>query len=661
MSPTAISLKFIPKEPLNIGVRCVGHLDVSLGIMIGPYFQLVSADGTTYKCSALVLCPGDPPDIVFEVEAKQSRETLFVELYDGNAAYRYNIEFAVEPGNGDVMVAWTLQDEKGTLCVPRSEQRWRGGFFSCNGFDYTVPDQTKNSLTFGHVWEHLGSVHTKSPLHVLIWGGDQIYADRILFDVKWLKEWINFEYDKKWSIEMDEATLAEVARYYYDTYLDTYNRPEVRLALQNIPGLQQWDDHDSFDGAQSYPDEIRESPVMQGLFGLAQKFRLLFQHHTTAEKARGHGLFGNKGYNFVTQLGPRVVALGTDGRTERTMRTVQDVETWDMIFKRLQEMPDTVQHLLCIIPIPFSYIRMRPAEKLFDFLKNRSQAFRNIPGIKSTNSVFGLPELYDDLLDEWTHEAHIKERDTQLARFQDLAKTRHVRVTFLSGDVHCAAVSRFRTDSAPCPLNDYRLMYQIIASAIVNQSPPAKACIAYHYLPTKWHPLSSTDEELVEMFERRPEGGKRVRHRKIMPNRNWCYFEEVGAGGSMGNSTAPAQRLQTKHVHQLSWFRNNDAFDRKNGYPSTLGPTSSSKGLGDSGKPIHEHHHGIFCHHRASKHLHRHGLGKHAKESDHDDHNVQDELRNGLLLRIWLESREKDVHDGRHMASYEVVTPDLQM
>jgi hypothetical protein len=36
---------------------------------------------------------------------------------------------------------------------------------------------------------------------------------------------------------------------------------------------------------------------------------------------------------------------------------------------------------------------------------------------------------------------------------------------------------------------------------------------AYHYIRNDWHPIDKTEESLVEMFERRPEGGKHVRHR----------------------------------------------------------------------------------------------------------------------------------------------------
>lgn len=425
---------------------------------------------------------------------------------------------------------------------------------------------------------------------------------------------------------------------------------------------------------------------MLGLVQTAQKFRLLFQHHTTPLNARKHGLFGAFGHNYVAQLGPRLAAIGTDGRTERNWKQVQDGKTWDMIFDRLHKVAPTTQHLIVVFPVPFSFIRIRAAEKVFDVLRKKAPWVRFLPGLKATNSIFGLPELYDDLLDEWTHDAHIKERDRQLVRFQQLAAEKSLRITFISGDVHCAAFSRFRSDTTTRgklglkPETDNKLMYQVISSAIVNQAPSANVCIAYHYLKTKWNPVPETEEMLVEMFERRPEKGKHVRHRKVMPNRNWCYFEEVGAKGGMGGSTVKhvfaksaddatdAQHRrhlrrpsdQQDHPH-LSWARSYYPFDKNKGYPSTLGPTSSPSGTGVAGEPLHKHHHGPFCHHRASKRLHRREPDKETKpvnESEEEEQaSVQDE-RSGLRLRLWLESRRKE-KDGRQFASYEVVVPDL--
>jgi PhoD related phosphatase len=50
--------------------------------------------------------------------------------------------------------------------------------------------------------------------------------------------------------------------------------------------LWMWDDHDIYDGFGSYPSKLQQSPVFQGLFAIAKRFYLLFQHHTTEANAR---------------------------------------------------------------------------------------------------------------------------------------------------------------------------------------------------------------------------------------------------------------------------------------------------------------------------------------------------------------------------------------
>jgi PhoD related phosphatase len=205
---------------------------------------------------------------------------------------------------------------------------------------------------------------------------------------------------------------------------------------------------------------------MLGLVETAQKFRLLFQHHTTPLQARKHGLWGEFGHNFICQMGPRLAAYGLDGRTERDWKRIATPKTWDMVFEKLDKLEPTTLHLLCVFPVPFSFIRIRAAEKVFDILRKRAPWVRYLPGLKGTNSIFGLPEFYDDLLDEWTHDQHIEERNDILVRLQKLAEKRRLRVTFLSGDVHCAAFARFRSDKAEresknlLPENDTKLMYQ---------------------------------------------------------------------------------------------------------------------------------------------------------------------------------------------------------
>lgn len=108
---------------------------------------------------------------------------------------------------------------------------------------------------------------------------------------------------------------------------------------------------------------------MLGLFRTAKKFRLLFQHHTTERLASSHGLFGVQSQNFIGQCGPRMAIVMPDGRSERNHLQVHDKRSIDMIFDRLETgLAPTTQHLIVGFAVPFSFIRVRPAESLFNFL-----------------------------------------------------------------------------------------------------------------------------------------------------------------------------------------------------------------------------------------------------------------------------------------------------
>lgn len=66
-----------------------------------------------------------------------------------------------------------------------------------------------------------------------------------------------------------------------------------------------------------------------------------------------------------------------------------------------------------------------------------------------------------------------KERNELIQRMQELALVKRLRITFLSGDVHCAAVGLFKTLVKPKdePISagqDHRYMLNVVASAIVN-------------------------------------------------------------------------------------------------------------------------------------------------------------------------------------------------
>ena len=642
VEPTAETPKLSdlpPPVPVSVKSPYITRPPTKPGPALGPYFQFITTDLTKmlWQGSALIFreVSYDQPQIKFTAEQKIefNWETLYENIRNMRA-YRINISIELRDGESDDKINWNIDwgghITNGAFHITRRDQKWRGGFFSCNGFDATVSEQAKTDLTFGDVWQHLDSVHEETPLHLLIWGGDQNYIDFMFEDVPYLKDWVNMEWNQKWTCDYFDELDQQVEEYHFNSYVQNWERPEVKKALASIPSIMTWDDHDIFDGAGSYPPLLHDSPMMTGLFRTAQKLRLLFQHHTTVEKARDHGLFGYQGYNFLSQCGPNLLIVGTDGRTERDIQTVQHEKSWEMIFSKLDERVNNIVHLIVVFPVPFSFVRFKLAESIFEYFKNMPNKYRQLPVVKQTNSIFGLPELYDDLLDEWTHEAHIEERNRALTRFQELAEKKRIRVTFFSGDVHCCGISRFqtRTKQSLAPTHDAKLMYQVISSAIVNIPPPRHVLRFAHYVKTKWHPVPETDEELIDFFQRLPETGRKIIHKKILPNRNWCFFEQCQEKNPSIYRAVKTKffRLSNKNVDQH--------------LPAIeLGPTSSKDGYGSDQPPIHEHSHNHAC--------------AEQKEATEDDIGTQT-----LRIRLWLESTKKH-KEGRQFVSYELLIPNL--
>ncbi|CAF3565838.1 unnamed protein product [Rotaria socialis] len=264
------------------------------------------------------------------------------------------------------------------------------------------------------------------------------------------------EWNQKWALEFTDESKYAVKQYYFNNYAEHWERrPEMKKALGSIPSLMMWDDHAIFGGTGSYLLLLHQSPIMMGLFEIGQQMRLLFQHHTTPEKARKHRLFGYQGYNYLAQCGSHLAPLGADGRSEHN-----DLQN--------------VAHLIVLFPVPFSFAR---------------------------------------------------------------------------GDVHCCGVSRLQTqgEHIPLPLNDSKLMYQIISSAIVNRLPHRIVICAAHCFGTKWYPVVDTEEKLIDSFERDPEQGARLFLKRLLPNRNWCYFEQF----TVMDSTLNTRVTQTGFLGRL--------------------------------------------------------------------------------------------------------------
>lgn len=185
------------------------------GDACGPYWQFITTKGDEWYGSALLFRHTNLAKPRLELSTDDGArihepdwEVLYESIF-GMTAWRINLTVQLFDTDSDTNVSWKIiwphedkEDfiEQGRFAVANNNARWRGGFFSCNGFDATVPEDLAKSLTYTNVWKHLGSVHLEHPLHLLIWGGDQNYIDFIFDDIPFLKRWVTMKWNEKWTV-----------------------------------------------------------------------------------------------------------------------------------------------------------------------------------------------------------------------------------------------------------------------------------------------------------------------------------------------------------------------------------------------------------------------------------------------------------------------------
>jgi hypothetical protein len=164
-------------------------------------------------------------------------------------------------------------------------------------------------------------------------------------------------------------------------------------------------------------------------------------------------------------------------------------------------------------------------------------ARRNALGMGGLVNKFDkASELLDDLNDHWCANVHKKERNWLVLELQRVAQSQNLRVTFLSGDVHLAAVGCLFTKKRIRkiqPRHDHRYMLNVITSAIVNTPPPAGAAKMVSILSGNKHRTlhkDHTDERMLKLFDKDTDGSP-LKRPYVIARRNYAsiiYDENTG-------------------------------------------------------------------------------------------------------------------------------------
>ncbi|KAG8782803.1 hypothetical protein FRC15_006245 [Serendipita sp. 397] len=357
------------------------------------------------------------------------------------------------------------------------------------------------------------------------------------------------EQNLRWAAYSPRLTYS-IPHFYFSHYCLVFRHGKFAQANSTIPMVNMLDDHDMIDGFGSYPEDLQRSPMFQLIGERAYHYFLLFQcfvvdgvdgidpnpgrHKMLSTLIGGAGAWiPYPSHSILTYMGPQTWMIMLDCRAERTLNRVCSEATYRRMFDRLWELPASVKHIVVQLGIPIAYPRMNFLETALESSFNPFVALgkKNKMGMGTLVNKFNMDaELLDDLMDHWTAKNHKKERNWFVEQLQSFALLKKVRITFLSGDVHCAAVGVFKTLSSSIPVNpvvDHRYMLNVVTSAIVNTPPPAGVQTMVASLSDKTHKTmhyAQTDEAMIPIFQQDTDG-KPPKSKNIMGRRNYTIVE----------------------------------------------------------------------------------------------------------------------------------------
>ncbi|OLN81748.1 hypothetical protein CCHL11_06945 [Colletotrichum chlorophyti] len=462
----------------------------------------------------------------------------------GCTFWRFNVEIELRDKQQRIAYRINRGPSMG-FWVPARGESMNIMFYSCNGFSSSVnPDDFSGP---DPMWRDVLNTHQSQPFHVMVGGGDQIYNDCLMDQSKQFREWLMIKNPlHKHNSPFTPTMQDELERAYLERYCMWFSQGLFGLANSQIPMINMWDDHDISDGFGSYAHHDMISPVFSGLGNVAYKYYMLFQQQSVpaeTETSEPSWVLGSQPGPYINQLsrslfvelGSKISLLAVDGRTERTELDVVSEPSWQKIMDRCYEelRNGRTQHLLVLLGVPIAYPRLVWLENI---LTSRAmdpvKALGKLGMLGNTlNHIDGGVEVLDDLNDHWTAKNHKKERTIVMQDMQDLAADKSVRVTFLSGDVHLAAVGQFYANpKLNLPKHkDFRYMPNIISSAIVNTPPPDLMADILNKRNKIHHFDESTEEDMIPLFQHGVDGKPR-NNKHLLPHRNWCAIREYIPG-----------------------------------------------------------------------------------------------------------------------------------
>ncbi|GAC98403.1 plasma membrane protein [Pseudozyma hubeiensis SY62] len=550
------------------------NVDLTSGIY-HAYAMIVTEDATSdyqltptlqyrWEDATSVSATNDGKTAVTENESHKQSEAIKLHQYHGKEGsftfWRFKIE--VPLADRELAVHYSIDGEahpnsqseaiKGmtghTFFVPSKTDNFRWAGHSCNGFSASVDEKEFNGPN--PLWDDLLKAHASKPYHAVIGGGDQIYCDTLVREPE-MQEWNNQSDPKKrMKMPLTDEIRTCIDRYMFNHYCEWFGGGSFAKSIAQIPMINMLDDHDLIDGFGTYPDDLMRAPVFNYVGARGYFYFLLFQlfvndevdgvsetsHPNKSMIIGGDGVYiPFKNHSLLSYLGPKQWILLADCRSERKLDQICSKATYQRLFDAVRKLPPGVEHLIFLLGVPLAYPRMVFLERTLSSSMNPLIMLAKGLSPGFTNNFNGQVELLDDLGDHWCAGPHKHERNWLVERVQEVALEKHLRVSYISGDVHAAGVGVFYGYHQHDPSLDPKYSLAVITSAIVNTPPPPAVISMLNKLASKKHRslfYCGTKETMVPLFETDLNDQKQ-KDKYIIGARNWCSVEYLTATGEL--------------------------------------------------------------------------------------------------------------------------------
>jgi hypothetical protein len=464
--------------------------------LVGPILHFRGQQMDRWRLSALVVSDGtgSPGPLVLQGGGEVQAERIA--LRRGHGFWCYDL--ALPLNGGDRTVRYRVAGRDGSVPLPPAVSARRFAYAACSGTDDDEREKPSAAGSRNALWRQLAAAHRERPFHLLLQGGDQLYADTIWEEMPELGAWRRLPWREANAHPFTPGMAEEADRYYFEHYCWLWSQKDIAPLLATLPSVMMWDDHDIFDGWGSWPHDRQSCPVFAGLIGVARDYFALFQLG---------GLPGRlpevcddpDGRHFGSAY--RVGSIGIvapDLRSERTRERIMGEAGWRDFEAALKRLADC-RHVILMSSVPLANTDMSLIERGFV-------------------AVPGHSDLEDDLRDQWQSFGHRDEWRRMLSTLVAFSARTGARVTSLSGEIHLGALGLIEGRGVQ--------IHEMTSSGIVHEPPPKLVTAAYEWLGRRTTVLGP---DLKACLLKIPGHGRRY-----LRARNWLSLDLDGDGGFVG-------------------------------------------------------------------------------------------------------------------------------